>query len=53
MLPPLRERPEDIGFLAEKFCLEAAEDLDKKITSISRDSLNIIKKYSWPGNNIA
>ncbi|MCK5361003.1 MAG: sigma-54-dependent Fis family transcriptional regulator, partial [Gammaproteobacteria bacterium] len=49
-LPPLRERLEDIPFLAEKFIREAAEDLNKEVHTISEDVLNHLKNYSWPGN---
>ncbi len=49
-LPPLRERLEDIPFLAEKFIREAAEDLNKEVHTISEDVLSHLKNYSWPGN---
>ncbi len=49
-LPPLRERKEDILFHAEKFCMEAAEDLDKPIYAISEGALNLLEGHSWPGN---
>jgi DNA-binding NtrC family response regulator len=49
-LPPLRERLEDIPFLAEKFIREAAEDLNKEVHAISDDVLSHLKNYSWPGN---
>ncbi len=49
-LPPLRERIEDIPFLAEKFFMEAVEDLDKKIQGISDKALNKLSNHSWPGN---
>ncbi len=49
-LPPLRERPEDIPFLAEKFFMEAVEDLNKPMRSISEAALNLLKEYLWPGN---
>jgi len=49
-LPPLRERVEDITFLAEKFIREASEDLDRPALAISQDALLELKKYPWPGN---
>jgi DNA-binding NtrC family response regulator len=49
-LPPLRERPEDIPFLAEKFIRETAEDFNKQINSISDKALELLRNYSWPGN---
>jgi two-component system response regulator AtoC len=49
-LPPLRERVEDISFFAEKFCMDVAEDLNKKIHSISPEALNRLRNHTWPGN---
>ncbi len=50
LLPPLRERTEDIPFLAEKFCMEAVEDLSKNILAISDNALRLLKSHRWPGN---
>jgi len=49
-LPPLKDRTDDIAFLAEKFCMEASEDLNKHIYAISSDAMIILKNYQWPGN---
>lgn len=49
-LPPLRERTEDIPYLAEKFLGEAAEDLNRHPAGISEEALDRLKKYEWPGN---
>jgi len=49
-LPPLRERVEDISFFAEKFCMDVAEDLNKKIHSISPEALSRLRSHPWPGN---
>ncbi|HYP58250.1 MAG TPA: sigma 54-interacting transcriptional regulator, partial [Beijerinckia sp.] len=48
-LPPLRERTEDIGDLAQHFfALAAAEGLPLK--HIEPDALERMKRYHWPGN---
>jgi two-component system, NtrC family, nitrogen regulation response regulator GlnG len=48
-LPPLRERLEDIGDLAQHFfVLAAAEGLPLK--RIEPDALERLKRYHWPGN---
>jgi two-component system nitrogen regulation response regulator GlnG len=48
-LPPLRERLEDIGDLAQHFfVLAAAEGLPLK--RIEPDALERLKRYRWPGN---
>jgi two-component system, NtrC family, response regulator PilR len=49
-LPPLRERREDIPILAEHFLAKYSEQMGKSITGISRDALNLMQKYEWPGN---
>ena len=49
-IPPLKERVEDIHFLALKFLNELNNDLDKNIVEISDEALNILCQYSWPGN---
>ena len=50
MLPPLRERPEDIQDLAGHFVEKFCRKLNKKISGISGDVLEIFIKYPWPGN---
>jgi two-component system, NtrC family, response regulator PilR len=49
-LPALRERVEDIPFLAEHFMARFAEQMGKKITGISGGALTCLKTYPWPGN---
>jgi two-component system response regulator AtoC len=49
-LPPLRERREDIPLLGEHFIAKFNERLKKQITSISRDAVDRLVAYNWPGN---
>jgi transcriptional regulator with GAF, ATPase, and Fis domain len=49
-LPPLRERIEDIPFLAEFFLQRARAKVNKRVESFSPDALTMLKNYSWPGN---
>ena len=49
-LPALRDRVEDIPFLAEHFVVRFAEQMGKGITGISGDALTCLKAYPWPGN---
>jgi two-component system response regulator HydG len=49
-IPPLRERIDDIPLLAHHFLQMYCQKNDKKLIEISRDSLEILSKYSWPGN---
>src|SRR5262245_4019894 len=49
-LPPLRERREDIGFLAEVFLGEASRRLGRLFDPISEEVLAALERYEWPGN---
>ncbi len=49
-LPPLRERKEDIPFLANHFLQKFTEENKKSISHISPEALEILLQYSWPGN---
>ncbi|MCA9054454.1 MAG: sigma-54-dependent Fis family transcriptional regulator [Planctomycetaceae bacterium] len=49
-LPPLRERPDDIGLLVSHFIERYAESNSRSISGISNDALGYLKAYSWPGN---
>lgn len=49
-LPPLRERPEDIPLLANYFLQKAAGKMKKDVCGISKEVMNALIKYKWPGN---
>ena len=49
-MPPLRERPEDIGELAEFFLKRYNARFRKKIQGITDSTMTMLKKYWWPGN---
>jgi transcriptional regulator with GAF, ATPase, and Fis domain len=49
-LPPLRERREDIGLLAEAFLQEASRRLGRLFDPISDEVLESLKRHDWPGN---
>jgi transcriptional regulator with PAS, ATPase and Fis domain len=49
-LPPLRERTEDIPFLAEYFLQRARAKVNKHVESIAPRAIALLKNYSWPGN---
>lgn len=48
-VPPLRERPEDIAFLAERF-LKQFNDKEKTAKAFSTAALNNLAAHDWPGN---
>ncbi len=50
MVPPLRERPDDIKTLAEHFIEKYSQENGKKITGLSKAAVSVMQKYRWPGN---
>jgi two-component system nitrogen regulation response regulator GlnG len=50
VLPPLRERREDIPLLVDFFIQRAAEDLGVPARGCTEDALRRLKDYGWPGN---
>jgi len=49
-LPPVRERREDIPLLAHHFVKKFALAMNKKITGISPEAMDLLVRYDWPGN---
>jgi two-component system response regulator PilR (NtrC family) len=49
-LPPLRDRREDIPLIAEHFLAKYNEQMDKQITGIAHESIEILVHHDWPGN---
>lgn len=49
-LPPLRDRPQDIGPLAYHFLEKFARKLEKPFVDIASDALQKLLEYRWPGN---
>jgi formate hydrogenlyase transcriptional activator len=49
-LPALRERVEDIPLLVEYLVRRYAAKAGKKITHVSRSTLDLLTAYDWPGN---
>jgi DNA-binding NtrC family response regulator len=50
MLPPLRERREDIPLLALHFLEKYASEFDRPATNFSWDATQKLILYDWPGN---
>jgi formate hydrogenlyase transcriptional activator len=49
-IPPLRERREDIPLLVNYFVSKCAARMHKQISSISREAMDRLTSYAWPGN---
>ena len=50
LVPPLRDRREDVTQLAMFFVQKHAKRIGRTVDSVSRDSLDRLAAYSWPGN---
>lgn len=49
-IPPLRQRKPDISMLTEYFITLACKKMNKKITRISNEVVELLNKHDWPGN---
>jgi formate hydrogenlyase transcriptional activator len=49
-LPPLRERPDDIGRLVCHFARKYAQRMGKRITNVPRATMEALTRHTWPGN---
>jgi DNA-binding NtrC family response regulator len=49
-IPPLRQRREDIPFLALHFVQKLSKDLGSRAKDISPGAMDRLLEYSWPGN---
>jgi len=50
VIPPLRERQDDIVLLAQHYIAEYNIKFNKKVKGLSREAELILKRYPWPGN---
>jgi formate hydrogenlyase transcriptional activator len=49
-IPPLRERREDIPLLVNYFGSKLSQRMGKQITSVSRQTMDVLTNHSWRGN---
>ncbi|HCY85567.1 MAG TPA: sigma-54-dependent Fis family transcriptional regulator [Desulfobacteraceae bacterium] len=49
-LPPLRKRKEDIPSMASHFLRIIAQKIGREVNRISKDAMDALCDYSWPGN---
>ena len=50
LLPPLRERKDDLSSLADYFVRKHAPRCGRRVQGIARDALDRLAKHNWPGN---
>jgi DNA-binding NtrC family response regulator len=49
-VPPLRERPDDVAPLAERFLQTYASKYQKRLRAFSPAAFSLLARYDWPGN---
>ena len=49
-LPPLRQRPGDIGPICERLLTDAARAFGMPARALAPETLALLRRYSWPGN---
>jgi DNA-binding NtrC family response regulator len=50
IIPPLRERKEDIPVLLDHFIKKYNDEGKKRVKGISKEALELMMNYEWPGN---
>lgn len=50
LIPPLRERKEDIGLITEYYLRLFSEQYGKQGITIRKDTMDTLEQYHWPGN---
>jgi formate hydrogenlyase transcriptional activator len=48
--PPLRERHDDVAPLVRHFTQKFARRMNKRVETISADTMDVLSLYHWPGN---
>lgn len=50
LLPPLRERREDVALLARHFLQKTCAEMNRPLMSLSPAAMRALEHYDWPGN---
>jgi formate hydrogenlyase transcriptional activator len=50
LLPPLRERPEDVPLLVRYFVQKFSRRLNKAVEYVPAEAMDALANYAWPGN---
>ena len=50
VIPPLRERPDDLELLVNNFTEKFSAESGKKVTGVSPETMELFKKFRWRGN---
>ncbi|MFN2431308.1 MAG: sigma-54-dependent transcriptional regulator [Gemmatimonadota bacterium] len=49
-IPPLRQRPEDVVALANRFLADFSQKLRREVLEYAPEALRLLRDYEWPGN---
>ncbi|HUR20260.1 MAG TPA: sigma-54 dependent transcriptional regulator [Vicinamibacterales bacterium] len=49
-IPPLRERGDDVAFLAQHFTEEFSREFKRAVPGMTPETERLLKAYAWPGN---
>lgn len=50
VMPPLRNRADDVPLLVEHFIQDVADEPERRRVHFAKRSLDLMSRYSWPGN---
>ena len=50
LLPPLREREEDINFIAQQFLQKICQEIGKPGLTFGPEAIRALRHHAWPGN---
>ena len=50
VIPPLRERKDDIPFIIDNYLRECNRELNKSVKGVSKPAMKKILRFDWPGN---
>jgi DNA-binding NtrC family response regulator len=50
LMPPLREKKEDISLLLEHFIKKFNAENSKRVKGVSKEAMELMMNYDWPGN---
>jgi DNA-binding NtrC family response regulator len=50
VMPPLRDRKDDIPLLVRAFLRQFSKANDKQVVDVTSEAMNALLTYNWPGN---
>ena len=50
LIPPLRQRPEDVPLLAVTFLQDLGRENHRSVKEVSHEAMTALGRYRWPGN---